>query len=182
MIEFKEKNFNAFVKKHESNATSYLYSRFPVISRDDIRDIVQESYIVLYNNLKTQKVSELIYPYFLKICINQSLKKLNELNKVMIVGINDTDIMQKNAISMKKVEAVLQTNEEDESVKEEKKTLVHKTLDQMPKRCKELLWSYYAYELSWATIAQQYGLKDATSAKSAASRCRQTFKTKYNNK
>ena len=50
----------------------------------------------------------------------------------------------------------------------------------MATKCKDLLWSFYADELSWATIAQQFGMKNADSAKSQASRCRQTFKEKYN--
>ena len=54
------------------------------------------------------------------------------------------------------------------------------TYGEMAAKCRELLWSFYADELSWATIAEQCGLKNADTAKSAASRCRQTFKEKYN--
>ena len=81
---------------------------------------------------------------------------------------------------MKKVETILQVSEEQESVIKEKKQLVHEALGEMATRCRELLWSFYADELSWATIASQYGLKNADTAKSQASRCRQTFKEKYN--
>jgi DNA-directed RNA polymerase specialized sigma24 family protein len=83
-------------------------------------------------------------------------------------------------VSMKKVETILQVSEEHESVIKEKKQLVHEALGEMATRCRELLWSFYADELSWATIAEQCGLKNADTAKAAASRCRQTFKEKYN--
>ena len=83
-------------------------------------------------------------------------------------------------VSMNKVESILQVCDEQESVLKEKQKLVHEALGEMATRCRELLWSFYADELSWATIACQYGLKNADTAKAQASRCRQTFKEKYN--
>ena len=82
---------------------------------------------------------------------------------------------------MKKVETILQVSDEQESIIKEKKQLVHEALEKMATRCRELLWSFYADELSWATIAEQCGLKNADTAKAAATRCRQAFKEKYNN-
>ena len=46
-------------------------------------------------------------------------------------------------------------------------------------KCRKLLWLYYNDELSWKVIADMTGLKNATTAKAAASRCRQTFREKY---
>ena len=89
-------------------------------------------------------------------------------------------MQQKNTVSMYKVESILQVCDEQESVINEKKKLVHDALEEMASRCRDLLWSFYADELSWATIAGLYGLKNADTAKSQASRCRQTFKEKYN--
>jgi DNA-directed RNA polymerase specialized sigma24 family protein len=109
-----------------------------------------------------------------------SLKAIGKQGKHIIIGINDTDIQQTNTVSMHKVESILQVCDEQESVINEKRQLVHDALGEMATRCRELLWSFYADELSWATIAAQFGLKNADTAKSQASRCRQTFKEKYN--
>ena len=174
------KNFEEFIKKYEERTINYLSSKYTALSGESIKDIIQDSYITLHKNIKAQKVSEPQYPYFLKICINLSLKALTKQGKHVVVGINDTDIQQKNTVSMRKVETVLQVCDEDESAINEKKRLVQNALGEMATRCRELLWSFYADELSWATIACQYGLKNADSAKAAASRCRQTFKEKYN--
>ena len=82
-----------------------------------------------------------------------SLKAIGKQGKHVIVGINDTDIQQPNTVSMHKVESILQVSAEQDSVINEKKQLVHNALGEMGTRCRELLWSFYADELSWATIA-----------------------------
>lgn len=180
MNKSEERIFEQFIQKYEERTVNYLSSKYSVLSRENIRDIIQDSYIVLHKNIEAKKVAEPQYPYFLKICINLSLKAIGKQGKHIVVGINDTDIQQANTVSMHKVESILQVSAEQDSVINEKKLLVHNALGEMATRCKELLWSFYADELSWATIAGQFGLKNADTAKSQASRCRQTFKEKYN--
>ena len=175
-----ERIFEQFIKDNEQKAINCLSSKYSVLPQESIRDIIQDSYAILYKNIEAGKVNEPQYPYFLKICMNLSLKVINKQGKHVVVGINDTNIQQNNMVSMRKVESILQVCDEHESVVNEKKQLVHDALGKMPTRCRELLWSYYADELSWATIAGQLGLKNADTAKSAASRCRQTFKEKFN--
>ena len=172
--------FKDFIERNEQKAFNVLSSKYSVLSREDIKDIMQDAYVILYNNIRAKKVSDPQYPYFLKTCINLSLKAIGKRGKHIVVGISETDIQQKDLISMNKIECVLQACDELESVINEKKQLVHDAFGEMATRCKELLWSFYADELSWATIAIQSGLKNADTAKTAASRCRQTFKEKYN--
>ena len=171
--------FEQFVKRNEQKTLNFLHSRYSDLPDTSIQDIVQDAYIALYNNIEARKVEGPLYPYFLRICINLSLKALRKQGNHIVVGIDDTDIQQKNTISMNKVESILQVCEEEEVVIKEKKQFVHDALSQMATRCRELLWSYYADELSWATIATMSGLKNADTAKSQASRCRQTFKEKF---
>ena len=176
-----EKIFAQFIKDYEQKAMNTLSSRYSVLSEESLRDIIQDSYVTLYENIAAKKINEPHYPYFLKICMNLSLKAISRQGKHIVVGINENDIQQKDTVSMHKVESILQVCDEHESAVNEKKQLVHDALGNMPTRCRELLWSFYANELSWATIADQYGLKNADTAKSAASRCRQTFKEKLKN-
>lgn len=180
MNKSEERLFGLFIQKYEQKTVNYLSSRYSALSGESIRDIIQDSYAVLHKNIVAKKVSEPQYPYFLKICINLSLKAITKQGKHIIVGIDETDIQQKNTVSMHQVESILQVCDEQESVINEKRQLVRDALDEMATRCRELLWSFYADELSWATIAGQFGLKNADTAKSQASRCRQTFKEKYN--
>lgn len=180
MNKTEEKIFEQFIKDNERKAMNVISSKFSVLSEESIKDIIQDSYLTLYKNIEAKKVNEPHYPYFLKICNNLSLKALRKQGKHMVVGINEDDIRQENTVSMRKVESILQVCDEYESAVNEKKQLVHDALGNMPTRCKELLWSFYADELSWAKIAGQFGLKNADTAKAAASRCRQTFKEKFN--
>lgn len=176
----RESEFNKFKKKNERNAVNYLKGKFTALSDASIMNIIQDSYVVLYQSIKENKISELYYPYFLKTCVNFSLKAVAKQSAHVILGINDDkDIVQKKSVSLDKVNEVLRQQAEEEEALKEKKELVHRTFDKMATRCKELLWSFYAEELSWSTIAGLYGLKNADSAKTAASRCRQTFKEKY---
>lgn len=180
MEKAEESAFEQFIKRNEQKTLNFLSSTYSALPNESIRDIIQDAYVALHNNIKARKVDGPQYPYFLKICINLSLKALRKQGNLTIVGINDTDIQQKNTISMNKVESILQVSEEQQAVINVKKQLVHDALNEMATRCKELLWSYYADELSWATIAGQFGLKNADVAKTQASRCRKTFKEKYN--
>lgn len=180
MTKSEEKIFEQFIRTYEQRTMNFLASKYSALSGESIRDIMQDSYVTLYKNIEAKKVNEPQYPYFLKICINLSLKAIRKQGKHFVVGINETDIQQKDTVSMTKVESILQVCNEEESVINEKKKLVHDALGEMATRCRQLLWSFYADELSWATIARQYGLKNADTAKSQASRCRQTFKEKYN--
>ena len=175
-----EDKFGKFKSEHEPKAISFLKGKFNTLSDASIMSIIQDSYVVLYQSIKKKKISELYYPYFLKTCINLSLKAVAKQSAHVILGINyDKDIVQKKSISLDKVNEMLMKQAEEDDALKEKKELVHQTLDKMATRCRELLWSFYADELSWSTIAGLYGLKNADSAKTAASRCRQTFKEKY---
>ena len=182
---FRGPKFNKFISDNRERTLFFLKSKYSELSEDDIEDVYQESSLALYKNIETNKLSELsssLYTYFLKICINQSMKVISKQGKHLTVGINETDVKQKNMVSISKVENVIRVSSDCESsdVVERKAKLVHSILDVMTPQCKKLLWSFYAEDLNWATIAQQNGLSNANTAKSSANRCRNSFKEKYN--
>lgn len=182
---FRGPKFNKFISENRERTLFFLKSKYSELSEDDIEDVYQESSLALYKNIETNKLTELsssLYTYFLKICINQSMKAICRQGKHLTVGINETDVKQKNMVSISKVENVIRVSSEGESsdVVERKAKLVHSILDVMTPQCKKLLWSFYAEDMNWTTIAQQNGLSNANSAKSTANRCRNSFKEKYN--
>ena len=178
-----DKKWNDFIEGHREDTLRFLSSRYSTLAGEDIENIFHESLKILYENIMKGKVSDLLYPYFLKICINLSLKEVGKQTKHPVLSINETEIKQKNSVSQKCVEQVLQVCQEpdeiESEVSERKAKLVHSILDSMSSQCKQLLWSFYAEDLSWATIAGLTGLAGANSAKSSANRCRKTFKDKY---
>lgn len=177
--------FNKFISDNRERTLFYLKSKYSELSEDDIKDVYQESSLALYKNIEANKLTDLsssLYTYFLRICINQSLKTIRNHGHHITLGINDTDVKQKNMVSIAKVDNMMKACSESETsdITERKSKLVHSILDVMSPQCKKLLWSFYAEDMNWSTIAEMNGLSNANSAKSTANRCRNTFKEKYN--
>ncbi len=176
---------NKFISDNKERTILFLKSKFPGISSDDIEDVYQEASLALYNNIISGKLTHLtctLYTYFLKICINLSLKTIAKNKRHAVIGINDIIIVQDNQFSPSQTENLLRISSEEEphDISERKSKLVHSILDAMPAQCKKLLWSFYAEDMNWETIAGLYGLSNANSAKSTANRCRNAFRAKYN--
>lgn len=181
----KGEKFNRFVNANRERTLFFLKSKYTELSEEDIKDVYQESSLALYKNIETNKLTDLsssLYTYFLRICINQSLKTIRNQGLHLTLGINDTDVKQKNMVSLAKVDSIMKECSESEAteITERKAKLVHSILDVMSPQCKKLLWSFYAEDMNWSTIADMNGLSNANSAKSTANRCRNTFKEKYN--
>lgn len=184
--------FNKFLSDNRESTLRFLKSKYEGLSYDDVEDIYQESSLALYNNIETGKLNELsssLYTYFLKICINQSLKTIRYRGKSS--SIFSTEITQNNRFSEKKLNDIINLSPvspvspespkspEHVYVIEEMKHLVKEALSKMPTKCQNLLKSYYFDELSWSVIAEKYDIKGgADSAKVQASKCRKGFDEK----
>ena len=182
--ETKDSKFNSFIADNRERTLVFLLSRYSELSPEDAEDIYQESSVILYQNIKNGKVTKLsssLYTYFLRICINLALKFVFKKGKHTTLGINDLDVMQRDMVSQAKIDSILNTAAayEDSEMAERKSKLVLAILEAMTQQCRQLLWSFYADDLSWSTIADMTGLSNANSAKSSANRCRNAFKAKY---
>ena len=180
----KDTKFNSFITENRERTLLFLRTRYPELSVEDVEDIYQESSVILFQNIKKGKATKLsssLYTYFLRICINLSLKIVNKKAKHITLGINEMDVVQKNMVSQTKIDSILNTcaESEDSEMTERKAKLVLAILESMTQKCQQLLWSFYADDLSWSTIADMTGLSNADSAKSSANRCRNAFKEKY---
>ena len=159
--------FNKFISDNRESTLRFLKSKYEGLSYDDVEDIYQESSLALYNNIETGKLNELsssLYTYFLRICINQSLKTMRDRGKG----------------SSKRLDGFsTEKSPEHVYVIEEMKHLVKEALRKMPTKCQNLLTSYYFEELSWSVIADKFDIKGgADSAKVQASKCRKGFDEK----
>ncbi len=182
--ETKDSKFDSFIADNRGRTLAFLVSRYSELSEEDAEDIYQESSVILYQNIKNGKVGKLsnsLYTYFLRICINFALKHVYKKGKHTTLGINDQDVVQRSMVSQAKVDSILNTAAacEDSEMMERKSKLVHAILEAMTQQCQRLLWSFYADDLSWSTIADMTGMANANSAKSSANRCRNAFKAKY---
>lgn len=162
------------------------------LSEEDFEDIFQNSVIALYNNIGTN-IDCSLNTYFYNICYRQTLKYLRSKKGIISMDLNDPslDVKQKNGISAQRLNQILQTIPSGSSFPQQRplpdnafdlsqmKELVHKALDEMAGKCRQLLTKFYIEGYSWSEIAIDYQLKDAVSAKASAYKCRKRFEEKY---
>ena len=182
--------FNKFISDNRESTLRFLKSRYEGLSYEDVEDIYQESSLSLYKNIETGKLNELsssLYTYFLKICINQSLKTIRD-SSIRVDGFTTEEIAQNKRFSKKKLNDIINLSPvlpespkspEHVYVIDEMKHLVKEALSKMPTKCQNLLKSYYFDELSWSVIADIFDIKGgADHAKAQASICRKGFREK----
>lgn len=166
------------------------------LSDDDMEDIYQESVVVLYNKIGTELTSSkdnALDNFFYGICYRQTLKFLRKQGRVVTIdmGEDSLDRRQRNGISSSQLDRIMRTiptegfHSSDRISPEEAvdlrrmKELVHRALDEMAERCRQLLTKYYLEGFNWTEIADALALANADTAKSAAHRCRKRFEEKY---
>ena len=170
-ISLQNLDLNRFISGEKGKIHTYLRKNYSV-SDDDIDDIFQEASMALYLNIRDGKLSSLtssLGTYFMKVCINQTLKFLGKSSKV--VPLLDDKIDQLFGFCM-------DTEEEDRKIRME--MLVNNIIASMTDTCKNILHGYYWNDFSTSTIADMFGFSDANSVKAQKYKCVKKFTDKYN--
>ena len=174
---------NRFISDERGKVVSYLRKTFSV-SDDDLNDIYQESSTALFLNIRDGKLSNLtssLSTYFLRVCINQTLKFIGKKQKVVPL-FNDNTLTNKDVFRPDKIDELYQLCTEDEEA--EKVTclekIVQSIIESMPDTCKNVFQGYYWDNLTTTTIADMYGFSNANSVKTQKYKCLQKFRSKYN--
>ena len=174
---------NRFISDEQGKVLSYLRKTFSV-SDDDFNDIYQESSTALFLNIRDGKLSNLtssLSTYFLRVCINQTLKFIGKRQKVVPL-FNDSTLTNKDVFRPDKIDELYQLCTEDEEA--EKVTclekIVQSIIESMPDTCKNVFQGYYWDNLTTTTIADMYGFSNANSVKTQKYKCLQKFRSKYN--
>ena len=162
------------------------------LSADDFEDIFQESVIALYKNIGTP-ITCTLSSYFYVICRNQTLKHNRKVSKIEHYNMSESayNEQERKGISSQKLNTILitipserinpQIAETPDKVLElsNMKERVHKALDEMATKCKQLLTKFYIEGFSWTELALEFDFSNADTAKISAQRCRNRFKEKY---
>ena len=182
-ISLQSQDLNRFISGEKGKILTYLRKNYSV-SDDDIEDIFQEASIALFLNIRDGKLSTLtssLGTYFMKICINQTLKFLGQNNKVVPL-IDESRLTNKNEVRDDKIDQLygfcMDTEEEDRKVRME--LLVNNIIASMTDTCKNILHGYYWNDFSNSTIADMFGFSDANSVKAQKYKCVKKFTDKYN--
>lgn len=182
-ISLQNQDLNRFISGEKGKIQTYLRKNYSV-SDDDIDDIFQEASMALFLNLRDGKLSCLtssLGTYFMKVCINQTLKFIGKKSKVMPL-IDENRISNKNAVRDDKIDELygfcMDTEEEDRKIRME--LLVNNIIASMTDTCRNILHGYYWDDFSTSTIADMFSFSDANSVKAQKYKCVKKFRDRYN--
>ena len=182
-ISLQNQDLNHFISGEKGKIQTYLRKNYSV-SDDDIDDIFQEASMALYLNIRDGKLSSLtssLGTYFMKVCINQTLKFLGKSSKVVSL-LDESWITNKNEDRDDKIDQLygfcIDSEEEDRKIRME--MLVNNIIASMTDTCKNILHGYYWNDFSTSTIADMFGFSDANSVKAQKYKCVKKFTDKYN--
>ena len=182
-ISLQNQDLNSFLSDERGRVLSYLRKQFSV-SDDDLDDIFQESSMALFLNVRDGKLSTLtssLGTYFMKVCINQTLKFLGKNSKTMPL-FDDRRITNSNFVRDDKIAELYGAciNAEEEEKKTRMELLVNNIIASMTETCKNILHGYYWDDFSTSTIADMFNFSDANSVKAQKYKCVKKFRDKYN--
>ena len=182
-ISLQNQDLNRFLSDERGRVLSYLRKQFSV-SDDDLDDIFQESSMALFLNVRDGKLSTLtssLGTYFMKVCINQTLKFLGKNSKTMPLfddrRITNPDFVRDDKIA-ELYGACIDAEEEERKTRME--LLVNNIIASMTETCKNILHGYYWDDFSTSTIADMFNFSDANSVKAQKYKCVKKFRDKYN--
>ena len=182
-ISLQNQDLNRFLSDERGRVISYLRKQFSV-SEDDLDDIFQESSMALFLNVRDGKLSTLtssLGTYFMKVCINQTLKFLGKNSRTKPLfddrRITNSDFVRDDKIA-ELYGACIDAEEEEKKTRME--LLVNNIIASMTDTCKNILHSYYWDDFSTSTIADMFNFSDANSVKAQKYKCVKKFRDKYN--
>ena len=182
-ITLQNTELNHFIAEERDKVLAYLRKTFSV-SDDDLSDIYQESSVALFMNIRDGKLSNLtstLSTYFLRICINQTLKYMVKQKKVVPL-FDDSRLTNKDSFRLDKIDDLYQLCTEDEDAERVSRSekIVQSIIESMPDTCKNVFQGYYWDNLTTTTIADMFGFANANSVKTQKYKCLQKFRNKYN--
>ena len=135
-------------------------------STDNAKDIFQESFLVMWSNVKSGKFLpaniEAIGGYLFKVAKNKWIDQLRSMKR-------------KKTVSMTEY-ANLETDQDLEEVDSEKISSAMQAFNQLDAGCKNLLKSFYFEKCSLQEIASQFEI-DTASARTKKYRCMQKIRS-----
>lgn len=182
-IKLQNTELNRFIAEERNKVLAYLRKTFS-LPDEDLYDIYQESSLALFMNIHEGKLANLtssLSTYFLRVCINQTLKLLGKQKKVVPL-FDDSRITNKDTFRPDKIDELYQLCTEDEEAEKVSRSekIVQSIIESMSETCKSVLQGYYWDNLTTSTIANMYGFANANSVKTQKYKCLQKFRTKYN--
>ena len=182
-ISLTNQDLNRFISGEKDRVQTYLRKNFSV-SDDDLDDIFQEASMALFLNIRDGKLSSLsssLGTYFIKVCINQTMKFIGKSSKT-VPFFNENRLTNSDFFRNDKIDELYNLCADDEESDRKYRTekLVGSIIESMTETCRNILHGYYWDDFSTATIADMFNFSDANSVKAQKYKCVQKFRDKYN--
>lgn len=182
-VSLTNQDLNRFISGEKDRVQTYLRKNFSV-SDDDLDDIFQEASMALFLNIRDGKLSSLsssLGTYFIKVCINQTLKFIGKSSKT-VPFFNESRLTNSDFFRNDKIDELYNLCADDEESDRKYRTekLVGSIIESMTETCRNILHGYYWDDFSTATIADMFNFSDANSVKAQKYKCVQKFRDKYN--
>lgn len=182
-----ERRIEKFVKEQWQKTRVLLLSRYS-LSDDECADVLNDSLVILWQNIKGEKVGvDCLGPeeksnanYFMTICRNKTMELLRSKNR--FTNISPKQDQDKETIQFlpDKIEKILALDEDHSEYQEEKDDLVRTIIKDLPSPCNELLWGYYGNGDSIKDLAQDYYKGSESAVKVTKHRCTNKFRQRFN--
>lgn len=182
-----ERRIEKFVKEQWQKTRVLLLSRYS-LSEDECADVLNDSLIILWRNIKENKVGlDCMGPeekscstYFMTICRNKTMELLRSKNR--FTNISPKQDQDKETIQFlpDKIETILALDEDYSEYQEEKEDLVRSIIKDLPSPCNELLWGYYGNGDSIKDLAHDYYKGSESAVKVTKHRCTNKFRQRFN--
>lgn len=183
----KERRLAKFAKEQWQKVRAILISRYS-LSEEDCADVFNESLVILWQNLKENKVDvDCMGPeeksnsnYFMTICRNKTMELLRSNKRY--ANITPKQDQDKDTIQFlpDKIDSILALDEDYNDYQEEKDSLVRTIINDLPSPCNELLWGYYGNGNSIRELAEDYYKGSESAAKVTKHRCTNKFRERFN--
>lgn len=173
---------NRFLSEERSKVFAYLHKAFN-LEDADLDDIYQEASVALYLNIKDGKLTTLtstLSTYFLRVCINQTLKFLSKKKRTIPLS-DQMPLSTKQEFMADKIDELYHLSTEDASQEElsYSERIVQAVIKALPETCRNIFMGYYWNKFDNNTIADVYGFANANSVKTQKYKCVSKFKQKY---
>ena len=187
-----EKAISEFIKKEEPKLMTFLRATFSCLNKEDCQDVIQDSYMALWEASSSGALTGLNAPlslYLRGICKNQALIKIRKRNSIGwpepicdSFCIKDTE-NEMETINKRLDELIYRygsafdgnTIEDDpssivESIQEQ--SLLRRIVANLPEPCNTLLWAFYRDGFSMQMIASLYHYASDGVARFTTHKCR----------
>lgn len=178
-----ERKLEKFAKEQWQKTRAYLLSRYS-LSEDECADVFQDSLVILWRNIKENKVEEKglgmsSSTYFMTICRNKTMELLRKKSKYVTTSYEINPSKEHFDYQSEQVDKILALEDDSEKAQKEKEALVREIVKNLPSPCNELLWGYYGDGHSMKMLAEMFNYANENAVKVTKHRCCEKFRVKY---